>query len=187
MTDTVDEFENFKFAKLGFVYRPRELMRRLQEGLIAYSDVVALSERNLDVQMRNNEIMTLKEAWNVHGFITGKNGGIKISLTRNASRGHEKKDDSTAKYVLFLKRPIFELKIDLNDYRIVQKNINGRIRREISVKNIVPAAFKVVDDVHEANAGMAWPYITPSGEFGVTFEDELDAVMFTGVLDAYKQ
>lgn len=183
MTDDT-EFDDFKFAKLGFVYKPRTLIERIESGDLKLADFVALSDRNLDVQMRNNETMTLKEAWKVHGFLHGKNGGIKISLERRGS----KKDDSTAKYVLFATRPIFEFKIDLNQYRIVQtKDTAGRVRREVSVKNIVPKAFKIIDDVVEANAGLAWPYITPQGEFGVTFENELDAVMFTGVLDAYTQ
>lgn len=181
-----DEFDGFKFAKLGFVYKPRPLIARIESGEFKLDDFVALSDRNLDVQMRNNEIMTLKEAWKVHGFIEGKNGGIKITLTRRGNR----KDDSTAKYVLFATRPIFEYKIDLNQYRIqTVADAAGRPRRQVSVKNIVPKAFKIIDDVVEANCGLAWPYIMPTTggntEFGVTFENELDAVMFTGVLDAY--
>lgn len=178
MTAAYSELDEFRFAKLGFIRRPKPLLSRIDAGEIKIGDVVALSERDLGVQMKRG-FMSLKNAWLYNGWIEGKSGGIKLDLTRAGKR----KEDSTAKYVIFLTSPVFEFHIPLDEYKNVSEiDSRGRQRTRRENKAIVPQAFKIIDDFLEANTGMMWPYLTPQGEFGVTFESETDGILFSAMV-----
>ncbi len=175
--------EEFKFAALGFIRKPKPLIAKVETGEIALKDVFALSQRDLNVQMQRG-YLSLKNAWTVNGFQEGKAGGIKIDLTRAGSR----KWDSTAKYVLFMCRPVFQFHIPLDEYKRVQgADHRGRTVTRNENKAIVPQAFQIIDDFLAGNKGMMWPYITDKGEFGVTFEHETDGVLFASMVTVIVQ
>lgn len=170
--------EEFKFAALGFIRKPKPLIAKIEAGEIALKDVFALSQRDLNVQMQRG-YLSLKNAWTVHGFQEGKGGGIKIDLTRASSR----KWDSTAKYVLFMGSPVFQFHIPLDEYKRVQgEDHRGRKVTRNENKAIVPQAFQIIDDFLAGNKGIMWPYIDNNGSFGVTFEHETDGVLFASMV-----
>lgn len=175
---------DFKFAKLGFINKPWPLINRVRAGEIPYSDIMALSERNLAVQMQRG-FLTLKEAWTITEFIDGARGACKMRLLRRGSA----KIDSTAKYVICFIKPFFTYKLPLDQYKRIE-TVTTSGRKAVSVENaaIVPHAFKTIDEFLAGNNGIMWPYIDfGTGEFGVTFEDEADGILFSAMMDVQAQ
>lgn len=110
-------------------------------------------------------------SWNFEGYTEGERGGIRLRVHRDGEINYV----YTGAYVLLLREPTYEFCVPIPQL--------GTQAGEIEMMQ----AFRSLDDIMPSLLGKSWVYGDENrNEFGATFTNQEDAVMFSAMYAANK-
>ncbi len=158
------EPETIDLRKVEFVRRPFMMLDLISTGKIPFDVVMACSDNKFNSGLSRTSWPD--KGWNYERFTIGKNGGILLRL----ERGGLVEEQYAGTFILLLRESVFPYKITT---KLGLDRTVGEVRR----------MFSTLDEVMGSIQEPAWPYVE-GNEFGVTFANQEDAVMFSAMFSA---
>lgn len=151
--------------KLMFVKRPTLLLDLISTAVVPFESVFVSSSGRFNDNL-NRFRWAWTACWNYETFSIGKRGGINIRMERQG----KVKEGYAGAYFVLLKNPFFEFKY------ATPLGMDGTV-------GTVRKMCNTLDQIICVLSAPAWPYAADH-EFGVTFANQEDAVMFSALLSA---
>lgn len=158
------EPETININKNEFVRRPFMMLDLISTGKVPFDDVMACSDSTFNVGLGRS--MWPDKGWNFERFTIGKNGGILFRL----ERGGKVEEQYAGTFILLLRRAVFPFKITT---QLGMTHTVGHVRQ----------MFSSLDALMGSVQEPVWPYVE-GNEFGLTFANQEDAVMFSAMFAA---
>lgn len=158
------EPETININKNEFVRRPFMMLDLISTGRVPFDDVMACSDSAFNTGLGRSSWPD--KGWNFERFTIGKNGGILFRL----ERGGKVEEQYAGSYILLLRRAVFPYKITT---QLGLTHTVGNVRQ----------MFSSLDALMGSVQEPVWPFVEDR-EFGLTFANQEDAVMFSAMYAA---